>query len=194
MVKGDYGVKNIQEFLALVKSKPGALNYSSAGVGTSGFLAVELLKQTLNLDLVHVPYKGTGPAMTDLLGGRLDMVMTSSAASLVASGKIRVLAVSSDQRNPKYPETPTLSEISPRVHAVSWMGISAPAQTPAAVVQKLEKEILGVLNQPDIKTKLSEPSLGMSLTPLGSEKFLEFIQNETNKWRPVIKAGNFQIN
>ena len=82
VVKGDYAVKNIQEFLALVKSKPGALNYSSAGVGTSGFLAVELLKQTLNLDLVHVPYKGTGPAMTDLLGGRLDMVMTSSAASL----------------------------------------------------------------------------------------------------------------
>jgi len=194
VVKGDYAVKNIQEFLALVKSKPGALNYSSAGVGTSGFLAVELLKQTLNLDLVHVPYKGTGPAMTDLLGGRLDMVMTSSAASLVASGKIRVLAVSSDQRNPHYPDTPTLSEISPRVHAVSWMGISAPAQTPAAVVQKLEKEILGVLNQPDIKAKLSEPSLGLTLTPLGSEKFLEFIQAETNKWRPVIKAGNFQIN
>ncbi|MEI7740805.1 MAG: tripartite tricarboxylate transporter substrate binding protein [Betaproteobacteria bacterium] len=194
VVKGDYPAKNVQELLALIKNKPGALNYSSAGVGTSGFLAVELLKQTINLDVLHVPYKGPGPAMTDLLGGRLDMVMTSSAASLVASGKIRVLAVSSVQRNPNYPDIPSLSEISPRVHAVSWMGISAPAQTPATITQKLEKEILNVLNSPEIKLKLSDPSLGMTLMSLDSEKFLEFIQLEMNTWRPVIKAGNFQMN
>jgi len=194
VVKGDSPIKNLQEFISIVKNRPGALNYSSAGVGTSGFLAVELLKNTLNLELVHVPYKGSGPAMTDLLGGRLDMVMTSSAASLVAAGKIKILAISSDQRNNNYPEIPTLSEIAPRVHAVSWMGISAPAQTPTQITQKLEKEILSVLNSQEVKIKLAEPSLGMTLTPLGSEKFLEFIQTEMSSWRPLIKSSNFQIN
>jgi tripartite-type tricarboxylate transporter receptor subunit TctC len=194
VVKADYPVKTIQDLMNLIKNKPGALNYSSAGVGTSGFLAVELLKQTMNLDLVHVPYKGSGPAMTDLLGGRLDMVMTSSAASLVSAGKIRILAISSDQRNASYPDVPTISEIAPNVHAVSWMGISVPAQTPAAISQRLEKDILSVLSSPEMKLKLAEPSLGMTLMPLGSEKFLEFIQTEMNTWRPVIKAGNFQIN
>jgi tripartite-type tricarboxylate transporter receptor subunit TctC len=193
VVRTDHPAKTVQDFLAMVRAKPGTVNYSSAGVGTSGFLAGEMLKQTLKLDMVHVAYKGPAPAMTDLLGGRLDMVMTSSAASLVAAGKLRILAVTSEKRMPLYPDVPALSEVAPNVQAVSWVGVSAPAATPAAVTQRLEREILAILAEPAIRTRLADPVFGMALTPLGSEKFLEFIQKELRVWAPIIKAGNIQI-
>ncbi len=192
-VRADHPAKTAQEFIAMVRAKPGAINYSSAGVGTSGFLAAELLKQTLKLDMVHVAYKGPAPAMTDLLGGRLDMVFTSSAAPLVASGKVRYLAATSEKRSPAYPDLPALSEIAPGVQAVSWMGLSAPASTPAPIVQRLEREVLAVMNDPAMRARLSDPVFGMTLMPLGSEKFLEFIQNELRVWAPVIKAGNITL-
>jgi tripartite-type tricarboxylate transporter receptor subunit TctC len=193
VVRTEHPAKTVQDFLAMVRAKPGTVNYSSAGVGTSGFLAGEMLKQTLKLDMVHVAYKGPAPAMTDLLGGRLDMVMTSSAASLVAAGKLRILAVTSEKRMPLYPDVPALSEVAPNVQAVSWVGVSAPAATPAAVTQRLEREILSILAEPAIRTRLADPVFGMALTPLGSEKFLEFIQKELRVWAPIIKAGNIQI-
>lgn len=193
VVRTDHPAKTVQEFISMVRAKPGAINYSSAGVGTSGFLAGEMLKQTLKLDMMHVAYKGPAPAMSDLLGGRLDMVFTSSAASLVAAGKLRVLAATSEKRSPVYPDVPALSEVAPNVQAVSWVGLSAPASTPAAIVQRLEREVLAALNDPAMRTRLSDPSLGMTLQPLGSEKFLEFIQNELRVWAPVIKTANIQI-
>lgn len=193
VVRSDHPAKTVQEFISMVRAKPGAINYSSAGVGTSGFLAGEMLKQTLKLDMMHVAYKGPAPAMSDLLGGRLDMVFTSSAASLVAAGKLRVLAATSEKRSPVYPDVPALSEVAPNVQAVSWVGLSAPASTPAAIVQRLEREVLAALNDPAMRTRLSDPALGMTLQPLGSEKFLEFIQNELRVWAPVIKTANIQI-
>ncbi len=193
IVKADYPVKTIQEFIALVKAKPGTINYSSAGIGTSGFLAAELLKQTLNLNMTHIPYKGPAPAIIDLLGGRLDMVLTASAGELVKSGKVRVLAVTSEKRMPYYPDIPTLDEIAPGVQAVSWVGISAPAQTPKAITARLERELMEVLSAPDIQARLSDPALGFTPSARGSEKFLEFIQKEMRTWAPVIKAGNIQI-
>jgi len=184
VVRSDHPAKTVQDFLAMVRAKPGAVNYSSAGVGTSGFLAAEMLKQALKLDMTHVPYKGPAPAMADLLGGRLDMMFTSSAASLVAAGKLRILAVTSEKRLSLYPD----------VQAVSWVGISAPAQTPLAITQRLEKEILGILQSPEMRQRLSDPVFGMTLTPLGSERFVEFIQSELNTWSPVIKAANIVMN
>ncbi len=193
IVRADYPIKTIQEFLGLVKSKPGTVNYASAGVGTSGFLAAELLKQTLNLNMTHIPYKGPSPAIVDLLGGRLDMVLTASAAELVKAGKVRVLAVTSEKRMATAPEVPTLDEIAPGVQAVSWVGISAPAQTPRAITARLEKELLEVLGTPDMQARLSDPILGLTLSARGSDKFLEFIQKEMRVWAPVIKAGNIQV-
>jgi tripartite-type tricarboxylate transporter receptor subunit TctC len=177
----------------MVRAKPGSVNYSSAGVGTSGFLAGEMLKQTLKLDMVHVAYKGPAPAITDLLGGRLDMVMTASAAALVASGKLRILATTSEKRSPLYPQAPALSEVSPGLVAVSWVGVSAPAATPAAVTQLLEREILSILAEPGVRARLADPNFGIEVTPLGSAGFLEFIQKEMRVWAPVIKTGNIQI-
>jgi tripartite-type tricarboxylate transporter receptor subunit TctC len=128
-----------------------------------------------------------------MLGGRLDMVMTSSAASLVAAGKVRILAATSEKRVSVYPDVPTLAEVAPGVQAVSWVGMSVPASTPAAITQRLEREILSLLSEPTMRARLSDPAYGMTLMPLGSEKFLEFIQNELKLWAPVIKAGNIQI-
>ena len=193
IVRADHPAKSIKDFLTTVRTKPGTVNYASAGVGTSGFLVAELLKQTLSLQMTHIPYKGPAPAITDLLGGRLDMVLTASATELVKAGKVRVLAVSSEKRVPMYPEIPTLEEIAPGVQAVSWVGISAPAQTPKAITSRLEKEILAVLNTPDMQARLSEPSLGLFPLTLGTDKFSEFIQKEMRTWAPVIKAGNIRV-
>ena len=193
IVRADHPAKSIQDFLTTVRTKPGTVNYASAGVGTSGFLVAELLKQTLSLQMTHIPYKGPAPAITDLLGGRLDMVLTASATELVKAGKVRVLAVTSEKRVPMYPDIPTLEEIAPGVQAVSWVGISAPAQTPKAITSRLEKEILAVLNTPDMQARLSEPSLGLFPLTLGSDKFSEFIQKEMRTWSPVIKAGNIRV-
>ena len=193
IVRADHPAKSIQDFLTTVRNKPGTVNYASAGVGTSGFLVAELLKQTLSLQMTHIPYKGPAPAIADLLGGRLDMVLTASATELVKAGKVRVLAVSSEKRVPLYPEIPTLEEIAPGVQAVSWVGISAPAQTPKAITSRLEKEILAVLNTPDMQARLSEPALGLFPLTLGADKFSEFIQKEMRTWSPVIKAGNIRV-
>ena len=193
IVRADHPAKSIQDFLNTVRTKPGTVNYASAGVGTSGFLVAELLKQTLSLQMTHIPYKGPAPAITDLLGGRLDMVLTASATELVKTGKVRVLAVTSEKRVPLYPEIPTLEEIAPGVQAVSWVGISAPAQTPKAITSRLEKEILAVLNTPDMQARLSEPALGLFPLTLGTDKFAEFIQKEMRTWAPVIKAGNIRV-
>lgn len=193
IVKTDHPAQTMRELLAIVKAKPGTVNYASAGVGTSGFLAAELLKQTLGLNMTHIPYKGPSPAITDLLGGRLDMVLTASASELVKAGKVRVLAVTSAKRIPSFPDVPTLDEIAPGVQAVSWLGISAPAQTPRAITSRIEKELLAILNTPEMQARLSDPVVGMSPMALGSDKFLEFIQNEIRVWSPVIKLGNIRV-
>ena len=193
IVKTDHPAKTMRDLLAMVKAKPGTVNYASAGVGTSGFLAAELLKQTLGLDMTHIPYKGPAPAISDLLGGRLDMVLTASATALVKAGKVRVLAVTSDKRVAAFPDVPTLDEIAPGVQAVSWLGISAPAQTPRAITSLLEKELLAILNTPDMQARLSDPVVGLSPMVLGSDKFVEFIQKEIRVWSPVIKVGNIRV-
>ena len=193
IVKTDHPAQTIRDLLAMVKSKPGTVNYASAGVGTSGFLAGELLKQTLGLNMTHIPYKGPNAAITDLLGGRLDMVLTASASELVKAGKVRVLAVTSAKRVPSFPDVPTLDEIAPGVQAVSWLGISAPAQTPRAITSRIEKELLAILKTPEMQARLSDPIVGMTPMGLGSDKFLEFIQNEIRVWSPVIKLGNVRV-
>ncbi|MBI4293567.1 MAG: tripartite tricarboxylate transporter substrate binding protein [Betaproteobacteria bacterium] len=193
IVRTDSPIKSLREFLALVKAKPGAINYASAGIGTSGFLAAELLKQSAGLNMVHVPYKGPSPAISDLLGGRLDMVLTASAAELARAGKVRILAVTNDKRVPVYPDVPTVHEIVPGVKAVSYLGISAPAKTPRAITTRLETEIMAILTNPEMMARLSDPALAIAPTPLGSEKYLAFIHNEIRVWSPVIKAGNIRV-
>ncbi len=193
IVRTDHPAKSIQEFLAIAKDKPGTINYASAGVGTSGYLAAELLKQNMNLQMTHIPYKGPAPALTDLLGGRLDMVLTASASELVKAGKVRILAVTSEKRVPYFSDVPTLEEVAPGVKAVSWVGISVAANTPKPIAARLEKEITAILSTPEMYTKFSDPAIGLTPMALGSEKFSEFIAKEIHFWSPVIKAGNIKI-
>ena len=193
MVRNDHPARTMQEFLALARARPGSLNYASAGVGTSGFLSGELLKQSAQVDMVHVPYKGSGPAITDLLGGQLDALFEGmvTATGYVRSGKLRLLAVTSERRVKAFPDVPTLTELVPGVSGAAWFGISAPARTPAPITERLQAEVLAVLQSADMQTRLGD--LGMTPLPYGSTETLAFIQNEMRKWAPVIKAANVKV-
>lgn len=193
IVRTDSPIKSLREFIALAKAKPDTINYASAGIGSAGFLAGELLKQSAGLKMTHVPYKGPSPAIADLLGGRLDMVFTSSAAELARSGKVRILGVTNDKRVPVYPDVPTVDELVPGVEAGSWLGISAPAKTPRSIVNRLETELMAILTSRDMLTRLADPAVAIEAKPLGSEKFLAFIQKEIRDWGPIIKAGNIKV-
>ena len=193
MVRADHPAKTMQEFLALARARPGSINYASAGIGTSGFLSGELLKQTAQINMVHIPYKGSGPAITDLLGGQLDALFEGlvTATGYAKSGKLRLLAVTSERRVKSFPDVPTLSEVVPGVSGAAWFGISAPAKTPAAIVERLQAEVLAIVQSPDMQTRLTD--LGMSPLAFGSADYLAFINNENRKWASVIKAANVKV-
>lgn len=193
MVRADHPAKSMQEFLALARARPGSINYASAGIGTSGFLSGELLKQTAQINMVHIPYKGSGPAITDLLGGQLDALFEGlvTATGYAKSGKLRLLAVTSERRVKSFPDVPTLSEVVPGVSGAAWFGISAPAKTPAAITERLQAEVLAIVQSPDMQTRLTD--LGMSPLAFGSADYLAFINNENRKWASVIKAANVKV-
>ena len=194
IVRQDHPAKNLADFIGMAREHPGRLSYSSAGVGSAGFLTGELLKHLLKIDMVHIPYKGTGPAMTDLLGGQIDAMFNAliAATPYIKAGKVRALAVTASERLSDHPEIPTLNESVPGAVGDAWFGISAPAKTPTAVVERLRQEIGKTLEQSDLKNKLME----MGLTPkfLGPKDFYQFIVNENKKWSGVIKADNLSAN
>ena len=193
VVRADHPAKTMAEFVALARTRPGALNYASAGVGSSGFLSGELLKQIANINMVHVPYKGSAPAISDLVGGQIDGMFESlvTASSYVRSGKLRLLSVTSDKRSKLFPDVPTLNEVVPGVTGGAWFGISAPARTPPDVVQRLQTELQTIVNTPDMQARLTE--LGMTPMALGGAEYMNFLINENRKWGPVIKAGNIKV-
>ncbi len=177
------------ELMAYAKANPGKLTYSSAGPASSGHLTGELLKQILKIDMLHIPHKGTGPALIDLLGGNIDMLFDSlvSAANQVKGGKVRLLAVTSGERLPNYPDTPALGELVPGAVGVSWFGVSGPAKLPKPVAEKLEAEVSRALAAPDVRDRLRD--VGMTVTGLRSGEFVAFIQKDIAHWAPVVKAA-----
>ena len=193
VVRQDHPARTMAEFVAMAKAKPGAMNYASAGLGSSGFLTGELLKQAAGIDMVHVPYKGSGPAITDLMGGQLDGMFESlvTATGYVRSGKLRLLSVSGEKRSGSFPEVPTLNETVPGVSGSAWFGISAPARLPAEIARRLQIEIQSIINAPDMQTRLTD--LGMTPLPLGGSDYLAFIQAESRKWGPIINAGRISV-
>ena len=193
VVRADHPAKTMADFIALARAKPGVMNYSSAGLGSAGFLTGELLKQAASISMVHVPYKGSGPAITDLIGGQLDGMFESlvTATGYVRGGKLRLLAVSGEARSKTFPDVPALNEIVPGVVGGAWFGISAPARLPADIAQRLQAEVQAIVNAPDMQARLGE--LGMTPLPLGGADFVAFIQAENRKWGPVIKAGRITV-
>ena len=193
VVRADHPAKTMAEFVAMARARPGQMNYSSAGLGSAGFLTGELMKQAAGIDMVHVPYKGSAPAVNDLLAGQLDGMFESlvTATGYVRGGKMRLLSVSGEARSKTFPETPSLSEVVPGVTGGAWFGISAPARLPSDIALRLQTEVLAIMGAPDIQARLME--LGMAPLPLAGADFVAFIQNENRKWGPLIRARKITV-
>jgi tripartite-type tricarboxylate transporter receptor subunit TctC len=193
VVRTDHPAKTMAEFVAMARARPGRMNYSSAGLGSAGYLTGELLKQAAGIDMVHVPYKGSAPAINDLLGGQLDGMFESlvTATGHVRNGKMRLLSVSGESRMKNFPDVPALPEVVPGVIGGAWFGISGPARMPADIAQRLQTEVQAIVSAPDMQTRLSE--LGMTPSPLGGADFVNFIQGENRRWGPVIRAGKITV-
>ena len=194
VVNADFPAKTLKEFIDLAKASPGKINYASNGNGSSGHLAMELLKQTAGISLNHVPYKGGAPAMTDVIAGVVPVLFNNQDAAYphVKSGKLRVLAVSSLERNPLYPDVPTIAESGyPGFSAVSWVGLSAPAKTPKEIITGLHAEAVKGLQSPAVKERLT--SLGFVIVGSTPEEYAEFIRKEIDKWTAVAKAAGATV-
>jgi tripartite-type tricarboxylate transporter receptor subunit TctC len=180
--------KNVKELIALAKTK--SLNGGSSGIGGAGHLALELFNVSAGTKITHVPYKGGGPAITDLLGGQINLIFATAASAIphVQSGKIRGLAVTTLNRSKLVPDLPTIAESGlPGFEANNWYGLVVPAKTPKAVVDRLNKEMVAVLSLPEIKEVLFRQ--GLDAHPSTPEAFGKYIQAETAKWAKVIKAS-----
>ena len=185
--------KTLKEFLDLARAKPGSINYGSAGNGSAGHLAMEYLKRIAKADMVHVPYKGTGPMLTDLLAGQTQATFTGSSPLIphIKSGKLRALAVGSAVRIPSLPEVPTVAESGFAGFETSqWYGIIAPAKTPPAIIQKLSVEIAQVMKQPDVIARLSgDGTVMIGSTP---NEFAAYISKEMKRWGEVVHDANIK--
>lgn len=191
LVNAALPVKDVKELVAYAKAKPGIINFASSGNGTGGHLAGEMLKARAGIDIVHVPYKGTGQAMTDLLAGQVSMIFDQPVSSMpyAQSGKLRILAVASPRRLPALPDVPTVAESGiPAFDPVTWTGLCAAKGTPAAAIERMQREVAKVLAMPEISKRLIQDGL----EPVGStpQKFREFLVADKRKWGGVIKESN----
>jgi tripartite-type tricarboxylate transporter receptor subunit TctC len=186
-------VKSVAELIALAKREPGKLAYASAGVGTSPHMSVELLKHMAGIDMLHIPYKGTGPGVIDVLAGQVKVMTPNVLTALphIKSGRLRALAVTSGKRTDALPGVPTIAEAGvPGYESVQWYGVLAPAGTPRDVVQRLYTEIAKALRSGDVRERLAADGA----EPVGNtpEEFAAFIRAEIDKWAKVARAAGIQ--
>ena len=194
IVKADSPYKTVADLVAQAKATPGKLNFASGGSGTVQRLATELFRQKLQLDMVHVPYKSGGPAIADVMGGQVDFMFGTVAATypLISAGKLRALAVSSPQRSPRLPDVPTVAEtVVPGYEAFEWNGMLLPAKTPKDVADKLQKAVVDVLKEDEVQQRLKD----LGAQPVGSTptEFAAFLKKEDAKWGDVVKQGNIKL-
>ncbi|HSQ04449.1 MAG TPA: tripartite tricarboxylate transporter substrate binding protein [Burkholderiales bacterium] len=184
---------SVKELIAYAKSNPGKLKYGSSGVGTSIHLTTELFRTAVGVELTHVPYKGVAPAMTDLLGGQIDLMFPgiTPAVPHVKSGKLKALAVTSRKRASALPEVPTFIEEGVNYEATGWYGMLAPAGTPRDIIARLHTELVKTLNLEDVKERLA--SQGGEATSSSPDQFAAFMRAELAKWTRVIKASNIRV-
>ena len=189
VVHPSVAANSVPELIALARAKPGALTYASAGMGTASHLAGELFKSMGKVDLVHVPYKGNTPAITDLLAGQTQLIFATMPTVLphAKAGKLRALASIGSARSAALPDTPTVAETLPGFEVTNWIGLLAPAGTSPEIVKKLNAEVQRVMQSKEIQDRL--PAEGARFIPMSPEQFGLFIKAEIAKWAPVVKAS-----
>jgi tripartite-type tricarboxylate transporter receptor subunit TctC len=185
--------KTLPELIAYIKANPGKVNYASAGVGTPQHVSGELFKMMTGLSIEHVPYRGSAPAINDLLGGQIQMMIETTPASLghIREGRLRGLAVTTLTRAEALPDLPTVNDFVPGYEAISWYGIAAPKNTPPDVVNLLNREINAALADPKMKARLAD--LGGTVLPGTPAKFGKFIADEADKWGKVVQAAHMKV-
>ncbi|MGK6309121.1 Bug family tripartite tricarboxylate transporter substrate binding protein [Variovorax sp. DT-64] len=187
-------VKNVQEFIAYAKANPGKLSYGSQGNGTTSHLTASMFMQLTGVEMVHIPYKGTAPALVDLVGGQIDVFFDNLSSSLPfhQAGKLRILGVADGQRSPALPDVPTFAEQKlPAMNAVTWFAVVAPPGTPAPKVASTQKAIADALASPEVKQKFAEQ--GAEPRGWDSAQTGKFIQAESAKWEKVIKSAKVSL-
>ncbi|HBL66437.1 MAG TPA: ABC transporter substrate-binding protein [Achromobacter sp.] len=187
------GITSLTQLVTQARANPGELAYASAGIGGTQHLSAEMFKAAANIDIRHIPYKGSGPAVSDLLAGQVDMMLDTGSLAQVQAGALRALAVASHQRLPALPDVPTFEEAGvPKMIASAWYGIVAPAGTPPAVVQRLNKEVNAVVAEPEVKQRME--SMG-ALVPAGqtAEQFGAFIQSEIARYADIVKISGAKL-
>jgi len=183
---------SIKELIALAKQQPGAIQYGSSGIGTFVHLGGELFKMAAGIDMLHVPFKGTAPAMIDLMGGNTKVTFGSTASTMphLRSGKVRALAVGGRERSPALPDVPTVNESGVPYEAANWIGLVAPAGTPAAIVERLHKEIAEIQNSP--KARQQFDAAGAEIARMSVAEFGAFQASELAKWGKVVKEAGIK--
>lgn len=185
--------KNLAELMALAKKEPGKLNYASLGNGTAAHLGMEMLKSEAGVDIAHVPYKGSAPAVSDLLAGQVQMMVDGLPSALphVKAGKLRAIALTSLHRAPSLPDLPTIAETYPGFYADAWSGLFAPKGTPQPVVDKLSAEVQRILKLPEVRDKLA----ALGAEPVGStqKEFTAHVKKEIDKWAKVVKTSGAKV-
>jgi tripartite-type tricarboxylate transporter receptor subunit TctC len=185
--------KTVPEFIAYAKANPGKVSFGSAGIGTGNHVAGELFKMMAGVDLVHVPYRGSAPALTDLLGGQVQVIFDPIPGSIeyLRSGRLRPLAVTTASRSDALPDVPTVADFLPGYEASNWWGICAPKHTPSEIVEKLNREINAAFANPKIKARLTD--LGGNPLVGSPAIFAKFIADETEKWGKVVKFAGIKV-
>jgi len=189
-----FPAKSVKELIAVAKAKPGSITFGSAGVGTQTHLAAEVFIHTAGIDVVHVPYKGEGPAMVDLLAGQIIFVTPnlSAAIAFVQQGRLRALGVTSGKRSPQLPNVPTIAETLPGFENLGWFGLMAPTGTPAAVIEKVYRDTAKALEGADLRKRFEDIGMG----PVGNPpaEFTKAIREESVRWAKIIRERKLEVN
>jgi tripartite-type tricarboxylate transporter receptor subunit TctC len=191
-VHPSFPAKSVPEFIAYVKANPGQVNMASGGIGSSQHIYGELFKMMAGVNMVHVPYRGGGPALTDLLAGQVPVMFDTIATSMeqIKAGKLRALAVTAATRSQVLPDVPTIGEFVPGYEATGWQGIGAPRNTPPEIIDRLHREINACLDDPKLQARIVE--LGYLVFKTSQAEFSSFVAESTEKWANIIRAANIR--
>ena len=194
VTRPDHPAKNLKEFVAWAKGQPGKVNFASGGNGTSTHLNGELMNQVTGLDMTHVPYKGSAPAVQDLIGGQTQILIDAGSVLLpqVKGGKLKALAVTGPKRDPQLPDVPTVGELGlGGMESVGFQGLVGPAGMPKDIVNRLAGEMVKALSQPDMKAKFA--AAGAEVHPLGPKEFAAFVKADNEKWSKLVRERKLQL-